>query len=127
MTRLKEYGYLNDQPLPRPMRGCARRTKSWAQRRVRQDLQQKGVGAELIDEPWTRATAQTNEEALAREHLERKRISKAGEREGDGAGDAAAGDGGVLNRHDLQNSAPVGCAGRSAGRAGNLDEEPHEE
>jgi len=45
-------------------------------RRVRQDLQQKGVGSELIAETLEARYGQTNEEALAREHLERKRIRK---------------------------------------------------
>ena len=46
------------------------------QRRVKQDLQQKGVNTELIAETLDARYGQTNEEALAREHLERKRIRK---------------------------------------------------
>ena len=45
-------------------------------RRVRQDLQQKGVEKELIAETLEARYGQTNEETLAREHLERKRIRK---------------------------------------------------
>jgi regulatory protein len=45
-------------------------------RRVRQDLQQKGVHSDLIAETLDARYGQTNEEALAREHLERKRIRK---------------------------------------------------
>ena len=59
----------------RPTRGCGRRTRSWA-RRVRQNLQQKGVSPGLINETVEVRYARTNEEALAREHLERKRIRK---------------------------------------------------
>jgi regulatory protein len=39
-------------------------------------LQQKGVHSELIAETLDARYGQTNEEALAREHLERKRIRK---------------------------------------------------
>jgi regulatory protein len=39
-------------------------------------LQQKGVHADLIAETLDARYGQTNEEALARQHLERKRISK---------------------------------------------------
>jgi len=45
-------------------------------RRVRQDLQQKGVDKELIADTLEARYGQTNEEALARAHLERKRIKK---------------------------------------------------
>ena len=45
-------------------------------RRVRQDLQQKGVDSELIAETLEARYGQTSEEALAREHLERKRLHK---------------------------------------------------
>ena len=50
--------------------------KARRQRRVRQDLQQKGVNKELIAETLEARYGQTNEEALARQHLERKRIRK---------------------------------------------------
>ncbi len=43
---------------------------------MRQDLQQKGIGSELIASTLEARYGQTNEEALAREHLERKRIRK---------------------------------------------------
>ena len=39
-------------------------------------MQQRGVGAELIAETLEARYGQTNEEALAREHLERKRLRK---------------------------------------------------
>jgi regulatory protein len=45
-------------------------------RRVRQDLQKKGVAGDLIAETLDARYGQTNEEALARAHLERKRIRK---------------------------------------------------
>ena len=39
-------------------------------------MQQKGVGSELIAETLEARYGQTSEEALAREHLERKRLRK---------------------------------------------------
>jgi regulatory protein len=43
---------------------------------VRRDLQQKGIRSELIAETVEARYGETNEEKLAREHLERKRIRK---------------------------------------------------
>jgi regulatory protein len=43
---------------------------------VQQDLRNKGVPTNLISSTVDAAYAQTNEEALARQHLERKRIRK---------------------------------------------------
>jgi len=43
---------------------------------VKQDLQQKGIAGALITETLEARYGHTNEEALAREHLDRKRIKK---------------------------------------------------
>ena len=43
---------------------------------MKQALSQKGVSAEIVRETVEARYADTNEEALAREHLERKRIRK---------------------------------------------------
>ena len=96
------------------MRGCARRMRSWASGGCGRICSRRACAARLIAETLEARYGQTNEEALAREHLERKRHAQAGERKGDGAGDAAAGDGGVFDRRDLQDPAPVGRAGRGA-------------
>jgi regulatory protein len=76
VTRLKEYGYLNDAVFAETYARLRQENQKHGVRRVRQDLQQKGVGAELITETLDARYGQTNEEALAREHLERKRIRK---------------------------------------------------
>jgi regulatory protein len=76
VLRLKGYGYLNDAAFAETYARLRHENQKLGQRRVRQDLQQKGVGAELINETLEARYAQTNEEALAREHLERKRIRK---------------------------------------------------
>ena len=76
VKRLKEYGYLNDAVFAETYARLRQENQKHGVRRVRQDLQQKGVGAELITETLEARYGQTNEEALARAHLERKRIKK---------------------------------------------------
>ncbi len=76
VTRLREYGYLDDAAFAETYARLRQQNEKLGQRRVRQDLQQKGVGSELIAETLEARYGQTNEEALAREHLERKRIRK---------------------------------------------------
>jgi regulatory protein len=46
------------------------------QRRVRQVLGQKGVSSAIVDQVVTESYAKTNEEALGRQYLERKRLRK---------------------------------------------------
>jgi regulatory protein len=76
VARLKEYGFLNDTAFAETYARLRHENQKLGERRVRQDLQQKGVGADLITETLDARYGQTNEEALAREHLERKRIRK---------------------------------------------------
>jgi regulatory protein len=76
LARLREYGYLNDAAFAETYARLRQQNEKLGVRRVRQDLQQKGVGADLIAETLEARYGQTNEEALAREHLERKRIRK---------------------------------------------------
>ncbi len=76
VLRLREHGYLDDAAFAETYARLRQENEKLGQRRVRQDLQQKGVGSELIAETLEARYAQTNEEALAREHLERKRLRK---------------------------------------------------
>ncbi|MGD0520345.1 MAG: regulatory protein RecX [Terracidiphilus sp.] len=76
LARLLEYGYLDDAVFAETYARLRQENEKLGQRRVRQDLQQKGVHSELIAETLDARYGQTNEEALAREHLERKRIRK---------------------------------------------------
>lgn len=76
VERLKGYGYLNDVSFAETYARLRHENQKLGQRRVRQDLQQKGIGSELIASTLEARYGQTNEEALAREHLERKRIRK---------------------------------------------------
>jgi regulatory protein len=82
LVRLKEHGYLNDQKFAETYARLRQENEKLGARRVRNDLQQKGVRAEVIEEAVGARYGETNEETLAREHLERKRIKKpANERE----------------------------------------------
>jgi regulatory protein len=76
LLRLKQYGYLNDAAFAETYARLRQENEKLGQGRVRQDLQQKGVAKDLIAETLESRYGQTNEEALAREHLERKRIRK---------------------------------------------------
>jgi len=76
VARLKDYGYLDDKTFAEAYARLRQENQKLGVRRVRQDLQQKGVEKELIAETLEARYGQTNEEALAREHLERKRIKK---------------------------------------------------
>jgi regulatory protein len=74
--RLKDYGYLNDASFAETYARLRQQNQKFGVRRVRQDLQQKGIQTDLITETLEARYGQTDEEALAREHLERKRIRK---------------------------------------------------
>ncbi len=76
VAQLKERRYLDDQSFAETYARLRKENEKLGVRRVRQDLQQKGVAKDLITETLEARYGQTNEEALAREHLERKRIRK---------------------------------------------------
>ena len=76
LTRLKESGYLNDQSFAETYARLRQENEKLGQRNVRQKLQQKGVSTPIINETLEARYASTDEETLARQHLERKRIHK---------------------------------------------------
>jgi len=76
VARLKDYGYLNDASFAEAYARLRQENQKFGVRRVRQDLQRKGIHTDLIAETLEARYGQTDEEALAREHLERKRIHK---------------------------------------------------
>jgi regulatory protein len=76
VARLKEHGYLNDQSFAETYARLRQENEKLGARRVKQDLKQKGVNDTLIAETIDARYAHTNEEALAREHLDRRRIKK---------------------------------------------------
>ena len=74
VLRLKDYGYLDDQVFAETYARLRQENQKFGVRRVRQDMQQKGLATTLITETLEARYGQIDEEALAREHLERKRI-----------------------------------------------------
>jgi regulatory protein len=76
LARLKDHGYLNDASFAETYARLRQENEKLGARRVRQDLRQKGVRADLIDATVEARYGGASEEKLAREHLERKRIGK---------------------------------------------------
>ena len=76
LGRLKEHGYLDDAAFAETYARLRQENQKLGARRVRQDLRQKGVRADLVAQTIDAGYAHTNEEMLAREHLERKRVGK---------------------------------------------------
>jgi regulatory protein len=76
LRRLKEYGYLDDAAFAETYARLRQENEKLGVRRVRQDLQQKGVNTKLIAETLDARYGKTNEEALARAFLERRRLRK---------------------------------------------------
>jgi len=76
VTRLKEQRYLDDRSYAETYARLRQQNEKLGARRVRQSLSQKGVPAQIAGEAVDARYADTSEEALARQHLERKRIRK---------------------------------------------------
>lgn len=76
VKRLKEQRYLNDTDFAQNFTRLRQENRSFGKRRVQQDLIQKGVHATIISKTLDAAYENVNEEELARQHLERKRIRK---------------------------------------------------
>ena len=74
--RLREHGYLNDADYAETYARLRQENEKFGRRRVQQDLKQKGLASSLIDETLDARYANTSEEALARQFLERKRLRK---------------------------------------------------
>jgi regulatory protein len=76
IARLKEYGYLDDTAFAENYTQLRQQNEKFGQRRVRQELGRKGIAEQTISETIESKYADVSEEALARQHLERKRIRK---------------------------------------------------
>src|SRR5215470_12530062 len=76
IARLKEQRYLNDTNYASDYARLRQENSSFGKRRVRQDLIQKGVHANVIAKTLDAAYENVNEEELARQHLMRKRVRK---------------------------------------------------
>jgi len=76
LAQLKEKRYLDDKSYAETYARLRQENEKFGARRVRQGLRQKGVSAALTEQAVDARYGETNEEALARAHLERKRIRK---------------------------------------------------
>ncbi|HEX4310088.1 MAG TPA: regulatory protein RecX [Acidobacteriaceae bacterium] len=76
IARLKERKYLDDAGYAQEYTKLRQENAHMGKRRVEQDLMRKGVQAAVIVETLDAAYADVNEEELARQHLERKRVKK---------------------------------------------------
>ena len=127
IARLREYGYLDDAAFAETYARLRQENEKLGVRRVRQDLQQKGVNTKLIAETLDARYGKTNEEALARAFLDRRRLHKpANEKETARvmrrlvtAGFSTGVIYKILRQWDVPDEALVALD--------NLDEEPHEE
>lgn len=76
IARLKEQRYLDDRSYAETYARLRKENEKFGQRRVRQALAQRGVAAGVADLIVGESYASIDEEKLARQHLERKRIGK---------------------------------------------------
>ena len=76
VARLKEQRYLDDASFAADYARLRQENARFGKRRVKQDLQIKGVHGDVIAKTLDAAYEGVDEEALARQHLERKGIRK---------------------------------------------------
>ena len=74
IARLQSQRYLDDRSFAADYARLRQENSRFGKRRVRQDLQVKGVNPALISETLDAAYENVDEEALARRHLERKGV-----------------------------------------------------
>ena len=76
IARLKEQRYLDDQSYAETFTRLRQENEKFGARRVRQDLRQKGVKADVVEQAVDARYSETNEETLARQFIERRRLRK---------------------------------------------------
>jgi regulatory protein len=74
--RLEEQHYLDDPAYAATFTRLRQDNEKFGKRRVRQELSRKGVNSALISTTLDAAYENVSEEALARKHLERKRVKQ---------------------------------------------------
>src|SRR5437588_11385695 len=76
IAKLKEQKYLNDTRYAAAYSQYRQTNEKFGRRRVVTDLKAKGVHSEVIEEVVNSAYQEVNEEKLARQFLDRKRLMK---------------------------------------------------
>lgn len=74
LAKLQELRYLSDDRFAADFARLRQENRSFGRRRVQQDLQAKGIAAEVIQTTLDEAYEGVDEQALVRQHLERRRI-----------------------------------------------------
>lgn len=75
LSKLQELRYLSDDRYAADFTRLRQENRSFGRRRVQQDLQAKGIASEVIQSALSDAYDSVDEQALVRQHLERKRIA----------------------------------------------------
>ena len=76
IAKLKEQKYLNDTNYAESYSRFRKENEKFGRQRVVQDLRAKGVHGDIIEKTFGAAYQDVNEEQLAREFLQKKRIHK---------------------------------------------------
>ena len=76
IRKLKEQKYLNDADFAAQYTSYRKSNEKFGKLRVITDLKQKGIHGDVIEKAISLAYEDVNEEQLAREHLNRKRMKK---------------------------------------------------
>ncbi len=76
LARLLERGYLNDAAFAADYTRLRQEGAKFGRRRVQQDLERKGVDGEVVASALDTAYENVDDEALAKQFLERKRMKK---------------------------------------------------
>ncbi len=76
IAKLKEQKYLNDTNYAESYSRSRKENEKFGRLRVVQDLKAKGVHGDIIEKTVGAAYQDVNEEQLAREYLQRKRLTK---------------------------------------------------
>jgi regulatory protein len=76
VVRLKELNYLSDERFAEDYTRVRKEHEKFGQRRVQQDLMQKGVKKELVASTLETAYEDVDEVALARQYIARKRMKQ---------------------------------------------------
>ena len=76
VAKLKEQKYINDTNYAESYSRFRKENEKFGRQRVVQDLKAKGVHGDIIEKTVSAAYADVNEEQLAREYLQRKRLPK---------------------------------------------------
>lgn len=75
LAKLQELRYLSDDRYAADFTRLRQENRSFGRRRVQQDLQAKGIASDVIQNALSEAYDSVDEQALVRQHLERKRIA----------------------------------------------------